>query len=153
MKTNNYASTIVQSACNCDDGALIWTSAILNKSINRHNSATVWPIATKFDTKTDIDVWTMQIADTYRCSGRGNNQKTCRPLLSARGRNDWIDRLMHMSQQLQQTATQQARTHALGEIDVNSIHHTNDVEKGPETDRHTHDMYVEFRCLVDRKIA
>jgi len=60
---------------------------------------------------------------------------------------------MDMSQQLQQTATQQARTHTLGEIDVNSIHHTNDVEKGPETDRHTHDMYVEFRCLGDRKIA
>jgi len=65
----------------------------------------------------------------YRCSGRRRGQwhKTCRPLLSWRGRNDWIDRLMYMTQQLQQTATQQARTHALGEIDVNSINHTNNV--------------------------
>jgi len=39
----------------------------------------------------------------------------------------------------------------VGEIDVNSINHTNDVEKGPETDPDEQDMYVELRYPSDRK--
>jgi len=39
----------------------------------------------------------------------------------------------------------------VGEIDVNSINQTNDVEKGPETDPDEQDMYVELRYPGDRK--
>ena len=42
-------------------------------------------------------------------------------------------------------------THELGEVDVNSINHTNDVEKGPETDPDAQDMYAELRYPGDRK--